>query len=82
MNFRFIPENVREDFYKSFVNMNLVNANRRWYAFQQKVMYETAQPTIKDCKDLKLYALTIWDYKCNEKFLDRYPWASYMLEKV
>lgn len=82
MNFRFIPESIREDFYKSFAKMNLVNANRRWYAFQKKVMYETTQPTIKDCKDLKLYALTIWDYKCNEKFLDRYPWASYMLEKV
>lgn len=82
MNFRFIPEEIRQDFYSSFSKMKLVNAIKPWHVFQKKIMYETAKPTLKDCQDLKMYALTIWDYKCNQKFLDRYPWASYMLENI
>ena len=39
-------------------------------------MYDYRNPTEQEVDDLKHYSSVVWDYKCKEKFLDRYQWAN------
>lgn len=76
LDFRLIPAAVRP---KTFTLVN--NVDDAWTNFVSNTMYQTREPTQDECDLLKQYA-QVWDYRCNEKFLDRYPWASYIIEKA
>lgn len=84
-NFRYIPLDIRQPTFdglqkvkdKFLKNLNPSNISEinNWTNFINKEIYAyTSMP--EECKKkLKHYALDIWDYKCNTKFLDAYPWA-------
>lgn len=76
LDFRLIPIEVRPKTFKLSSNVN-----DAWFSFIADKMHQTRQPTQDECNQLKQYAQA-WDYRCNEKFLDRYPWASYIIEKA
>lgn len=77
LDFRLIPIELRPDTFKISNN----NVTDSWYKFVSNTMYETRQPTQEECNLLKQYAY-VWDYRCNERFLDKYPWANYIIEKA
>lgn len=78
LDFRLIPVVLRKNFKLNFANNNVSDD---WISFADTVMYETRQPTQKECDQLLAYS-RMWDYRCNEKFLTKYPWASYIIEKA
>jgi len=45
-------------------------------------MYEYVEPSQEACDNLLLQSKNAWDYKCKVKFLDAYPWATYMLDRA
>lgn len=76
LDFKLIPLSVRP---KTFtLSSNVTDA---WRNFISEKMHQTRQPTQDECNALKQYA-QVWDYRCNEKFLNRYPWASYIIERA
>lgn len=79
LNFRHVPLELREDFYKKFQQVEFKNVNKNWYKFRDSIMYEHKNPTNNDRRLLKHYSQDIWDYRCNVKFLDAYPWAESLL---
>ena len=82
LNFRYIPQHVREPFYKKFAAIDLKNADPKWHQFQKHTMYEYAEPTQDDCNMLYQYTKKVWDLPGRIKFLDLYPWAEYMIAKA
>ena len=82
LNFRYIPQHVREPFYERFAAVDMTNADPKWQQFQKHTMYEYAEPTQDDCNMLYRYSQTVWDQRCKHKFLDLYPWAEYMIAKA
>jgi hypothetical protein len=76
LDFRLIPVDLRPRTFK--LSNNVTDA---WHNFVSNTMHQTRHPTQEECNLLKQYA-QVWDYRCNEKFLDRYPWASYIIEKA
>jgi organic radical activating enzyme len=80
-NFRYIPFHERTKFYENFSKIPLINADDKWKKFQESVMYETLEPTQKHCNELYEHS-KVWDFRCKEKFLDRYPYMSYMVERA
>lgn len=81
-NFRYVPEDVRADFYNKFSKIKLKNVDAKWRKFQKSVMYETLEPTQVHCNELHQYSQKVWDYRCKEKFLDRYPYMNYMIDRA
>jgi hypothetical protein len=77
LDFRLIPAAVRP---KTF-NLGNNVFTPSWFSFIDDKMHETREPTQEECNLLKQYT-QVWDYRCNEKFLNRYPWASYIIEKA
>jgi hypothetical protein len=77
LDFRLIPPEVRP---KTF-NLGNNVFTPAWFSFIADKMHQTRQPTQEECNLLKQYA-QVWDYRCNEKFLNKYPWASYIIEKA
>lgn len=78
LDFRLIPLELRKNFKLNFENNNVSND---WITFADSVMYETREPTPDECNQLLAYS-NMWDYRCSEKFLNKYPWASYIIEKA
>jgi hypothetical protein len=76
LDFRLIPRDIRPNSFKLSSNVN-----DAWVNFVSNAMHQTRQPKQDECDQLKQYA-QVWDYRCKEKFLDRYPWASYIIEKA
>jgi hypothetical protein len=76
LDFRLIPAAVRPKTFNPSINVS-----HNWHNFISNRMYETREPTQEECNLLKQYA-QVWDYRCNEKFLNKYPWASYIIEKA
>ena len=85
-NFRHIPLHVRQDTINRLdkirsianqarVDMGNTNHIHDWKNFLEKGIYMYKPMSEQDKKTFKHYALDIWDYKCNTKFLDAYPWA-------
>tara|TARA_R110000868_G_scaffold1415_4_gene11066 strand:+ start:5276 stop:6457 length:1182 start_codon:yes stop_codon:yes gene_type:complete len=88
LDFRLIPISVRKEFYWKFaaytlppVRDGVFRVVPRWHNFQEELMYEYREPTEEECCQLYNYS-KMWDYRCNEKFLDRYPWAEYMITRA
>lgn len=81
LDFRLIPLNARKDFYNTFSNIKFGDVNENWKKFQQATMYEHRVITINERSLLKHYSNDIWDYRCNVKFLDAYPWAKELLNE-
>jgi organic radical activating enzyme len=81
LDFRLIPLNARKDFYNTFSNISFGDVNENWKKFQQSTMYEHRSITINERRLLKHYSNDIWDYKCNVKFLEAYPWAKELLNE-
>ena len=81
-NFRYVPEIVRADFYNKFSKIKLKNVDAKWHKFQKSVMYETLEPSQLHCNELHQYSQKVWDYRCKEKFLDRYPYMKYMIDRA
>lgn len=81
-NFRYVPVEVRTEFYEKFSKLNLVNTDEKWKRFQHEIMYETLDPTQEHCKQLCEHSQKVWDYRCKEKFLDRYPYMQYMIDRA
>jgi hypothetical protein len=54
------------------------NVTPAWERFVSESMHEVRSPTAKEIQQFKEY-VKIWDYRCNEKFLERYPYMQYML---
>lgn len=76
LDFRIIPITARTRFYDTFKNISFINYADNWKTFQSKTMYDYRNPTEQEVDDLKHYSSVVWDYKCKEKFLDRYQWAN------
>jgi len=76
LDFRIVPISARENFYNIFKNIEFKNCMENWRIFQSKTMYDYRNPTEQEVDDLKHYSSVVWDYKCKEKFLDRYQWAN------
>lgn len=79
LDFRLIPLDVRQEFYNDFSKVKFGDVNNNWKKFQQSTMYEYRLITTNERKMLKHYSKDIWDYRCNVKFLDAYPWAEALL---
>lgn len=79
LDFRLIPLDARQDFYNQFSKIQFIDVNENWRKFQQTIMYEHRKITTSERKLLKHYSEDIWDYRCNVKFLDAYPWAKELL---
>ena len=69
-------------FYNKFSKIKLKNVDAKWRKFQKSVMYETLEPTQVHCNELHQYSQKVWDYRCKEKFLDRYPYMNYMIDRA
>jgi MoaA/NifB/PqqE/SkfB family radical SAM enzyme len=80
LNFRYVPLSERQDLINNS-NTRLLNGDYNWDKFFNRLIYEYVEPSDEDCAMLKEYSTKVWDYRCNVKFLDMYPWASYMIEK-
>lgn len=78
-DFRLIPLDVRQEFYNDFSKVKFGDVNNNWKKFQQSTMYEHRQISTGEQKQLQHYSKDIWDYRCNVKFLDAYPWAEALL---
>lgn len=82
-NFRHIPIYKREHTIKKLnaIKKDFLMYRRsksekyNWESFIEKSIHEYKPMSEQDKKTFKHYALDIWDYKCNTKFLDMYPWA-------
>lgn len=82
-NFRHIPMYKREHTIKNLniIKKDFLNVCRNesekynWDNFIEKGMHDYKPMSSVDKQSFKHYALDIWDYKCNNKFLDMYPWA-------
>jgi organic radical activating enzyme len=79
LDFRLIPVNARKDFYNTFSNISFGDVNKNWKKFQQTTMYEHRSITTNEQKLLNHYSKDIWDYRCNVRFLEAYPWAKELL---
>ncbi len=79
LDFRLIPLDVRQEFYNDFSKVKFGDVNNNWKKFQQSTMYEHRQISTGEQKQLQHYSKDIWDYRCNVKFLDAYPWAEALL---
>jgi len=79
LDFRLIPLDARQEFYNDFSKVIFGDVNNNWKKFQQSTMYEHRQISTGEQKQLQHYSKDIWDYKCNVKFLDAYPWAEALL---
>ena len=79
LDFRLIPLNARQEFYNNFSKVTFGDVNNNWKKFQQSTMYEHRQISTGEQKQLQHYSNDIWDYRCNVKFLDAYPWAEALL---
>lgn len=79
LDFRLIPLDTRTEFYRELSDVEFINANSNWITFQTKTMYEHKQISTIERSLLKHYSEDIWDYRCNIKFLDAYPWAQQLL---
>jgi hypothetical protein len=79
LDFRLIPLDVRQEFYNDFSKVIFGDVNNNWKKFQQSTMYEHRQISTGEQKQLQHYSKDIWDYRCNVKFLDAYPWAEALL---
>ena len=78
-NFRYVPMQERQN----LINSNrLINGDANWNKFFNDLIYEYVEPTAEDCKMLKEYSTKVWDYRCNVKFLDMYPWAKEIINKA
>jgi MoaA/NifB/PqqE/SkfB family radical SAM enzyme len=80
LNFRYVPMQERQHLINS--NNTLINGDANWNKFFNKLIYEYVEPPLKDCKMLKDYSTKVWDYRCDIKFLDMYPWAKNIIEKI
>jgi MoaA/NifB/PqqE/SkfB family radical SAM enzyme len=78
LNFRYVPMQERQNLISS---NRLVNGDANWDKFFNKLIYEYVEPPLEDCKTLKEYSTKVWDYRCDIKFLDMYPWAKNIIEK-
>lgn len=81
LDFRLIPLDARTEFYDSFSKVTFGDVNSNWKLFQSKTMYEHRTITTKEQRLLKHYSEDIWDYRCNIKFLDAYPWANELIHE-
>lgn len=79
LDFRLIPLDSRKEFCKSFSKVMFGNVNKNWKLFQTTTMYEHRQISTREQQQLQHYSKDIWDYKCNVKFLEAYPWAEKLL---
>jgi MoaA/NifB/PqqE/SkfB family radical SAM enzyme len=79
LNFRYVPMEERQHLINS--NNKLINGNANWNKFFNELIHEYVEPSIEDCRMLKEYSTKVWDYRCNIKFIDMYPWAKSMIEK-
>lgn len=79
LDFRLIPLDARKEFYDSFYKVTFGDVNSNWKLFQTKTMYEHRTITTNEKRLLKHYSEDIWDYRCNIKFLEAYPWAKELL---
>ncbi len=83
INYRYIPMQSRTNTIEKFKNYKFKNpVHQGWKFFQQKGMYEYVEPSQEACDNLLLQSKNAWDYKCKVKFLDAYPWATYMLDRA
>jgi len=83
LNYRFVPMLERIDTIKQFSKYKFKNnVNSGWYWFQKRGMYEYQAPDQKICNQLYIQSQNVWDYKCKVKFVDAYPWATYMLDQA
>lgn len=69
LDYRLIPLEYR--FKDIEINNNL---SPTWETFLNQTRFEYRLPTPADVKLLTEY-IQVWDYRCKEKFLDRYRWA-------
>lgn len=79
-NFRYVPMEDRKELIEASKNLKLINGDANWEKFFKKMIYQYKTPTLKECQLLKHYSEKVWDYRCNVKFLDAYPWAKYMID--
>tara|TARA_B110000305_G_C18874610_1_gene374691 strand:- start:150 stop:467 length:318 start_codon:yes stop_codon:yes gene_type:complete len=79
LDFRLIPLDARKEFYNNFSTVEFIDVNNNWRKFKSDTMYEHRNITDSEKKMLNHYSKDIWDYRCNVKFLDAYPWAERLL---
>jgi len=82
LNFRFVPLEERKELINNFKNVNLKYSNINWTVFKDKLIYEYLEPTQQECNMLKHYSEDIWDYRCNVKYIQQYPYMKYMIEQA
>jgi len=75
LNFRHVPMSERTELIEAAKNIQSVNADKNWKIFLDKKIHEYKEPTEREKWRMKEFAEKIWNYKCNKKFLDAYPWA-------
>jgi len=74
LDFRLIPLQHRVQ------NINISNntVSPAWKRFVNELVYETRNFTAEEISQLMQY-IKIWDYRCKETFLSRYPWMERIL---
>jgi sulfatase maturation enzyme AslB (radical SAM superfamily) len=56
------------------------NITSAWIRFINESMHEFRIPTQTEVQQLKEY-IKVWDYRCNEKFIERYPYMQHILQE-
>jgi len=82
LNYRYVPLEERQNLINNFKTLEVKNGNINWQMFKDKLIYEYIEPTQQECNMLKHYSEDIWNYKCNVKYLEQYPYMRYMIEKA
>jgi organic radical activating enzyme len=77
LDFRLVP--LEHRVFLKDVSKNSVAPS--WDHYIDELQYQVREPTLEESNELKQYA-SAWDYRSTEKFLDRYPWANYIIEKA
>jgi organic radical activating enzyme len=80
LDFRLVPLENRKDLFNDLTKYSLkTNTAKNWDKFISTLMYQHKVPTKNECDLLKHYSQDIWDYRCNVKFLEKYPYMGFMI---
>jgi molybdenum cofactor biosynthesis enzyme MoaA len=84
LKYQFVPSAAREPVQEYFTTLELPSTNhgRNWQQFARDGLHTYLEPTQMDCDRLRHNVDVVWNPRGKYKFLDLYPWASYMIERA
>jgi molybdenum cofactor biosynthesis enzyme MoaA len=84
LRYQYVPLDMRQEVVDYFATYDFPQDNhgQNWRKFSLGGLHEFEEPSQLDCDRLRHYMDVVWDPRGKYKFLDLYPWASYMIERA